>query len=61
MRAASVVWIIFALLSVSATQAKAETWCANYGDANGGRNCGFHSYQQCQAAVSGTGGFCTRG
>jgi hypothetical protein len=24
-----------------------------------GTNCGFASWQQCQAAISGVGGFCT--
>ena len=28
-------------------------WCAEYGDGNGGRNCGFETYGQCQAAISG--------
>jgi Protein of unknown function (DUF3551) len=31
-------------------------WCASY--RSGGNNCGFHTYQQCMAAVSGNGGFC---
>lgn len=33
-------------------------WCANYH--NGGTNCGFSSFQSCQAAVSGVGGSCTQ-
>ena len=35
-------------------------WCAQYGgrDGGGGRNCGFWTYQQCMAAVFGTGGYC---
>src|SRR5262249_28829607 len=28
------------------------------GDAGGGRNCGFWTYQQCAAALSGNGGYC---
>jgi uncharacterized protein DUF3551 len=43
------------------TGANAENypWCAQYsGDAGGGRNCGFVSWQQCLATVSGIGGFC---
>src|SRR5262249_35764519 len=42
------------------TAAKAEItypWCAQYGSL-GGRNCGFSTVEQCQAAVSGNGGFC---
>ncbi|HKA73817.1 MAG TPA: DUF3551 domain-containing protein [Xanthobacteraceae bacterium] len=35
-------------------------WCAQYrgGDRGGGRNCGFWTYGQCMAAVSGMGGYC---
>jgi len=35
-------------------------WCAQYGTGmdGGGRNCGFWTYQQCQAALSGNGGYC---
>jgi hypothetical protein len=36
-------------------------WCAQYGRwGGGGRNCGFTSYRQCMATVSGIGGFCVR-
>jgi hypothetical protein len=31
-------------------------WCANY--VNGTTNCGFYTFQQCLAAVSGVGGSC---
>ncbi len=31
-------------------------WCATY--RVGGTNCGFHTFQQCMATVSGIGGFC---
>lgn len=35
-------------------------WCAQYsgGGSGGGENCGFSTYQQCMADVSGIGGFC---
>jgi Protein of unknown function (DUF3551) len=34
-------------------------WCAQYnGGRGGGRNCGFWTYQQCMATVSGNGGYC---
>jgi hypothetical protein len=36
-------------------------WCARYGggaDSPGVPSCGFMTRQQCQASVSGTGGFC---
>lgn len=36
-------------------------WCAQYGGhGDGGRNCGFASFEQCMATVSGIGGFCER-
>jgi hypothetical protein len=35
------------------------SWCAQYTGALGGsENCGFSTFQQCQASVSGVGGFC---
>jgi hypothetical protein len=33
-------------------------WCAVYGGNFGGSNCGFLTWQQCMATVSGIGGFC---
>ena len=34
-------------------------WCAQYsGQMGGSMNCGFSSYAQCMADVSGVGGFC---
>jgi hypothetical protein len=33
-------------------------WCAYYGNAHGGVNCGFVTYAQCREAISGNGGFC---
>jgi hypothetical protein len=35
-------------------------WCANYdgGKGFGGQNCGFSTWNQCMATVSGIGGFC---
>ena len=48
------------LMIVTTPSALAEgSWCATYGG-NGGTNCGFYSFQQCMAAVSGAGGFCTQ-
>ena len=38
-------------------QADPYRWCAQYGS-KGARNCYFATLQQCQAAVSGNGGFC---
>ena len=49
-------------LAGGAGPSRADTaypWCAQYGgDAGGGRNCGFWTYQQCAAALSGNGGYC---
>jgi hypothetical protein len=33
-------------------------WCAQYRGDRGGRNCGFWTYEQCTATVSGNGGYC---
>jgi Protein of unknown function (DUF3551) len=60
MRTVSLVSIILATLSLSTIGAHAATWCAHYGGA-GGTNCGFHSFEQCEAAISGNGGFCSQG
>jgi hypothetical protein len=37
-------------------------WCAEYsgGRGGGGTNCGFSTWNQCMATVSGIGGFCVR-
>jgi hypothetical protein len=42
----------------SGAQAQNYPWCAQYGGGTGGRNCGFTTFAQCQADVSGIGGFC---
>jgi hypothetical protein len=50
--------ITFASVFLSTADAHADgTWCANYVLHT---NCGFHSLEQCQATVSGAGGFCYR-
>jgi hypothetical protein len=52
--------IAFAALFLSTIGANADgTWCANYSNQSGS-NCGFYSFEQCQATVSGIGGFCMR-
>ena len=40
-------------------QADPYPWCAVYG-ARGASNCGFLTWEQCWAAISGNGGFCNR-
>ena len=51
------------LLAASATGGPAAAqnypWCSIYGGSMGGsKNCGFVSFDQCMANVSGIGGFC---
>jgi hypothetical protein len=41
--------------------ANAGGWCAEYSGDGGATNCGFNSYQQCRAAISGVGGSCRPG
>jgi hypothetical protein len=51
--------IAFAALSMSNAGVRADgTWCAHYGTGLEGMNCGFYSFEQCRATVSGVGGFC---
>jgi hypothetical protein len=39
--------------------AREYPWCAQYSErVGGGRNCGFVTFQQCLATVSGAGGTC---
>ena len=43
----------------SRAEAQNYPWCAIYsGDMGGATNCGFTTFQQCMATVSGMGGFC---
>jgi len=45
-------------LPLTINQAKADgPWCANY--VKGATNCGFYSYAQCMATISGIGGSCS--
>jgi hypothetical protein len=57
MRTFPLVAVTFAALSLSAVGAHAAPWCANYGTGPG-MNCGFYSFQQCMATLSGNGGSC---
>jgi tetratricopeptide (TPR) repeat protein len=45
-------------LAIAPQSAQSALWCAAY--RNGGNNCGFYTYDQCLAAVSGIGGFCNK-
>jgi hypothetical protein len=52
---------MLAVFAPSTSQAVEYPWCAQYGPGgDGGRNCGFSTFQQCMATVSGVGGFCER-
>jgi len=39
-------------------EAQNYPWCIIYGTGFGGKNCGFVSFEQCLATVTGIGGFC---
>ena len=49
---------IAVLVAIAPSSAQSALWCAAY--RNGGNNCGFNSFEQCMATVSGIGGFCNR-
>jgi Protein of unknown function (DUF3551) len=53
---------IFAVAAGAGTRAQAKNypWCADYSGPAGGANCGFTTYEQCMATLSGIGGFCNR-
>jgi len=46
-----------AALALTSAAASAGTWCSYY--YQGGTNCGFYSYAQCMANVTGIGGYCS--
>jgi Protein of unknown function (DUF3551) len=47
-----------ALMLTGARDARAGAWCAWYDPYT--YNCGFNTFQQCQATVIGAGGYCAR-
>ena len=51
-----------ALTALSGSEAEAAAYCAYSGGARGGsyENCGYYTWEQCLAAISGVGGFCMR-
>jgi hypothetical protein len=55
---------IFVVTAGIGTHAEAQNypWCAYYsgGRGGGGTNCGFTTFEQCMATVSGIGGFCNQ-
>jgi hypothetical protein len=55
--------VLGALLAAGAfdagRQARAEgAWCADQGGRSGYTNCGYYTFRQCVAAISGVGGHC---
>ena len=51
--------VVLAPVSARALPIDNTRWCAVYGGrSGGGTNCGFFTWQQCMAMVSGIGGFC---
>ena len=58
MRTIALAAAAMATLSFTSIDAQAGVWCAYY--YKGSTNCGFQTYAQCQATVSGIGGFCNR-
>jgi uncharacterized protein DUF3551 len=48
------------LMAMDGAEAQNYPWCAQYGIRGGARNCGFVTYQQCMATISGLGGYCER-
>jgi len=48
------------LATADGAKADPYRWCAQYGNSDdGGTNCYFMTLEQCRAAISGNGGFCT--
>lgn len=53
------VLVLTALTSTGAVaQERQYPWCARYGWTTS--NCGFNTYAQCLATISGVGGYCER-
>jgi hypothetical protein len=59
MRTVLLTSITLATLMLCIHPTHAGPWCAYY-SGRGGSNCGFYSFEQCQATVSGRGGFCNQ-
>jgi hypothetical protein len=59
MRTFAMASILLTTLALGTDAASAAPWCTE-AVKGGGTNCGFYSFQQCMAAISGNGGFCTQ-
>ena len=51
--------IVLAFASTTPAKADPYRWCAEAIGQSGATNCYFLTLEQCRAAVSGAGGFCT--
>ena len=61
MRRLGLVTVLPSSRVLSSAEARADgPWCARYGTGLEGSNCGFYSFEQCQAAISGNGGRCSQ-
>ena len=61
MRRLGLVTVLLSSRVLSSAEARADgPWCARYGTGLEGSNCGFYSFEQCQAAISGNGGRCSQ-
>jgi len=58
--AAAVTALPLLLIATDFAEAQNYPWCAQYRTRGGARNCGFVTWEQCMATVSGIGGFCER-
>ncbi len=61
MKTLLVTLVLVASAAALATPARADDhpWCAQYGGHNiASTNCGFASFEQCRATISGIGGSC---
>lgn len=54
---AAAVCMLLATASAHAARPDAP-WCAQYSGYAADRNCGFHTFEQCRADISGLGGHC---
>jgi hypothetical protein len=56
MRTAGLLTIALAASTITISDAGAGPWCAMF--TRGSENCGYSSFEQCRAAVSGLPAFC---
>lgn len=49
---------LLTVITMDAAVSAPGKWCARYND--GSTNCGFATFKQCQASISGAGGICSR-